>query len=1215
MLKAQTIQKKSKPNNHSPFQNGNKSSVFIQSKLNIGKTDDKFEKEADRMANTIISKKDDQSSPFFNPATQIQKLSNDFKNQEEEIQEKALTSVESVVAQKETEEEKQLMKKEDVVDEFQEKKIEEELVGGKKLLQKSEESDMDVEEEPLPVQAKTNGSGVRDSSIESQLSSSKGGGSSLPGETKTQMESGFGADFSDVRLHTDSNAVQMSKNIGAQAFTHGSDIYFNEGKYQPKSDSGKHLLAHELTHTVQQGASVQSKMIQKENDDSEDLIPSTKYENSEKGTIDTEEKRVTIPSLPVPSFKVPFGPSRIVIPKGGFAREDKHIPEWEKDAMAGKAFSQKFTDYAAQSDAPELFFKGTPVYYLVLKEGGNKKSEQSENNSGVIFGSLSDIKRRVSRPYWTGGGNYKPYDVDHKVEIQIGGAETETSNMWMLESSANRSSGALINNSKKNKIEDLLKSGKESLINSPNSYDEVKEEYEVIFEKGVEDTKIDVAGDPSQNWELKDIQEGKQLEGLKFLSEGEVEASGIRGSGEDGVPKEIVLYTGLTGGLPIRVPWDEEAVANGGRKDALNIFIGKRGGSRVVINSVVYNSSTGEDTFGGTGTIICSFPLEENLIERRTNLAYSVRPIPGVSYGGYIEKSSVLQAALHALEFKYLSPITLNEAELDDDIGLKASGTIKPTIPLLGDVEIDIIIDEQGARLRKLFQKSDFNFPAPFEITESSLEVFAGTEGFGINGKIDFGITNVGEGYVGAAASTGGGFELEGAFNFDSELFDPAEISVEYRDDIWSIGGTIGIPENKVRGIKSATIAAEYSENTFTANGEGELDIPGIQRGQMEVIYGEDGFSISGDFELKDDIPGIKGGSVSAVVSKQADEEGYSVQVEGVAQPDIPGIDTSLSVIYDNGALIIEGNAAYSRGMLSGNIKIGASNRIFEDGQPTEKIDDKMRVYGGGDLTLQLTPWLQATAGVQFLPNGEIEIVGKIALPDTVDVFNRKEFQKNLFSIPTIEIPLFAIPLGPRSIGLVAQIDGGLAFSAGFGPGQLRDVYAEVTYNPDREDETVIHGHGIFAIPADAGLTLSASLGLGLSVTIASLTGGIELSGTLGLAGEAAAEADLSWSPTTGVVLDAEGRITVNPKFTFDVNAFARAKLGIGILSISETWRHNLASFSWGPDIQFGIIFPVHYEESQPFDIGYNDIELIYPDIKVVDMAIGMAKNIKDQIF
>ena len=66
------------------------------------------------------------------------------------------------------------------------------------------------------------------------------------------MESGFGADFSDVRIHKDTNAVQMSEELNAHAFTHGSDIYFNQSQYKPETTEGKALLAHELTHTIQQ---------------------------------------------------------------------------------------------------------------------------------------------------------------------------------------------------------------------------------------------------------------------------------------------------------------------------------------------------------------------------------------------------------------------------------------------------------------------------------------------------------------------------------------------------------------------------------------------------------------------------------------------------------------------------------------------------------------------------------------------------------------------------------------------------------------------------------------------------------------------------------------------------------------------------------------------------------------------------------------------------
>jgi hypothetical protein len=92
-------------------------------------------------------------------------------------------------------------------------------------------------------------------SFEQSVAAKKGGGQPLPGATREEMEEGIGADFGDVRIHTGTEAAGLSQSISAQAFTHGNDIFFNEGKYAPGSPEGKHLLAHELTHTVQQGAS------------------------------------------------------------------------------------------------------------------------------------------------------------------------------------------------------------------------------------------------------------------------------------------------------------------------------------------------------------------------------------------------------------------------------------------------------------------------------------------------------------------------------------------------------------------------------------------------------------------------------------------------------------------------------------------------------------------------------------------------------------------------------------------------------------------------------------------------------------------------------------------------------------------------------------------------------------------------------------------------
>lgn len=87
--------------------------------------------------------------------------------------------------------------------------------------------------------------------MESRLLQQQGGGQPMPSGLRSKMESSFGRDLSQVRLHTDSNAVSMSNSIHAMAFTHGNDIYFNRGQFSPETSAGQHLVAHELTHVVQ----------------------------------------------------------------------------------------------------------------------------------------------------------------------------------------------------------------------------------------------------------------------------------------------------------------------------------------------------------------------------------------------------------------------------------------------------------------------------------------------------------------------------------------------------------------------------------------------------------------------------------------------------------------------------------------------------------------------------------------------------------------------------------------------------------------------------------------------------------------------------------------------------------------------------------------------------------------------------------------------------
>lgn len=169
--------------------------LFIQPKLTIGSPNDHFEQQADTVANQVMR------MPESNFVAQRKCAS--CEHEEEKIQRKPFNI--------------------------------------SPIIQKSGE---------------TSGA-IANDLISNQIESSRGNGQQMDVDTKSFMENRFGNDFSKVKIHTDSTAIQLSQNLNAQAFTVGNNVFFNEGKYNPNSSSGKHLLAHELTHTVQQTGTLQ----------------------------------------------------------------------------------------------------------------------------------------------------------------------------------------------------------------------------------------------------------------------------------------------------------------------------------------------------------------------------------------------------------------------------------------------------------------------------------------------------------------------------------------------------------------------------------------------------------------------------------------------------------------------------------------------------------------------------------------------------------------------------------------------------------------------------------------------------------------------------------------------------------------------------------------------------------------------------------------------
>ncbi|MBD2136105.1 DUF4157 domain-containing protein [Anabaena sp. FACHB-1237] len=253
---------------------GQETIMPVQAKLSIGQPNDKYEQEADQVADKVVQK-------MNSPENNIQK---EAAPEEEELQMKSLIQREAAPEEEELQT-KSLIQREAAPEEeeLQTKSLiqreaapEEEELQMKSLIQREaapEEEELQMksliqreeikEEEQPEIQAKgENTKNPANENFEQSLNSSKGGGQPLADNVRQPMEKAFGADFSGVKIHTDSKSDQLNQQIQARAFTTGQDVFFRGGEYNPGSTDGQHLLAHELTHVVQQnGGTVQRKPL------------------------------------------------------------------------------------------------------------------------------------------------------------------------------------------------------------------------------------------------------------------------------------------------------------------------------------------------------------------------------------------------------------------------------------------------------------------------------------------------------------------------------------------------------------------------------------------------------------------------------------------------------------------------------------------------------------------------------------------------------------------------------------------------------------------------------------------------------------------------------------------------------------------------------------------------------------------------------------------
>ena len=266
----------------------------IQPKLVVNAPDDANEREADRVADAVVrrtgaeiqrqeeeeelqpkaaadrvageigrqeAEEEEEGEEVQPKAASREEIGRQPAEEEEELQPKAAAGrVAGEIGRQGAEEEEEVQPKAASRGEVGRQPAEEEEEVQPKLASGRFSADIQrQEEEGVQMRASTSGAFEASEGVENRIGAARGGGQPLPDAVRDTLEPGFGHDFSGVRIHADADADALSRQLGALAFTTGQDVFFREDNYRPDSDDGKRLIAHELTHVVQQSQSVARK--------------------------------------------------------------------------------------------------------------------------------------------------------------------------------------------------------------------------------------------------------------------------------------------------------------------------------------------------------------------------------------------------------------------------------------------------------------------------------------------------------------------------------------------------------------------------------------------------------------------------------------------------------------------------------------------------------------------------------------------------------------------------------------------------------------------------------------------------------------------------------------------------------------------------------------------------------------------------------------------
>jgi hypothetical protein len=1046
-----------------------------------------------------------------------------------------------------------------------------------------------------------------------ELEALHGEGAPLPPTTRRFFEARYGTDLARVRVHDSPRAHALTRELGARALTIGEQIAFAPGEYAPESPEGRALLAHELAHVVQERGAEEPVVRRALPTGSAaraaaEGLPKTSGK-LEGGTVVFDH--VAIPAFKASAHRAGKYTSRASARKlrrvAPFRRGDPNqIREWERSVSRRTVEAADEAPSAITTIRTLLEEKIRQAYALdALPDRGRVVIETPgasgpEHTAGTIA-SLST--RRLRRPMWGDHGAYVAMEVDHVVELQLGnwgsgrGSDTWANtleNMELLDESANGPSGGAILREIEDRARTHLLAWRAALGEPATAeHADVRallDDRHFLFESFVGSPAMGGLVASHQFWTFDQLSRGEHLAHVRIADES---------------------YTGGRGEVRVLLRADDRSIARtfawshtDGRSDvpaAEADFDGRFGPFRFVSKQFATDGPVESTTELGT--------LWMNVLQADAKwkpldepIAVPVRRVPGARYAGVIDTATLL-THVPDLEVKGLSAVTVQTSSFDPAVGLIARGVVQPDYAegdtaLVGEGDAGrptFVIEGARQEVEGTIPTEALDPPGPITVTSSSIAISSDESGVRVDGSAEIEIRDLAHGSVEASLGASG-FLLGGRLEVDTTYFRAARVALAYDTEAGMSGSAeLELDTSGLPGVESGTVSVSVANALWTVSGSARFRALGVDA-QIGVTWSEaEGLTVAGRIPIPDGrIPGVRGAWIEGRVTRTPEGE-LRFGASGHGEPAVAGLTGGVDVSWDQGVFRVDGTVGASHDNLSGSVHLGVTNQALDEaGEPTGDPTDTLSLFGGGRLDVTFGRYLRGSAEVEILPNGEMQIRGAIGLADELELFPRREISRRLFGLD-LEIPIAGIVVLGRGFGIFAFIGGGLDASAGFGPAVLRDTEVSVTLNPARPADTVVEGHAELFLPADAGLRLFVRAGIGGSLLIADVRGGIEIGGAIGVEAEARARLDVRWTPTEGLRIEALAEALARPVLRLDVTGFA--EVNVALLGTVWETRYQIAGFDVGSDLELGVRYPLVIQEGQPIEIRWEDLELIVPDL------------------